>query len=75
MNTNTPPTARTDMGSMGGGYAGAQDMINNGLSANQNQVSPKQYTGFTILHCSEKFSPGQVIRVKHPVHYLIKHDL
>lgn len=26
------------IGGMGGSYAGANDMVNNGLSANQNQV-------------------------------------
>ena len=33
------PTSRQDTGNKGEGYAGATDMVNNGLSANQNQVS------------------------------------
>lgn len=39
MSSNVTPMSRPDMGSMGGSYAGANDMANNGLSANQNQVS------------------------------------
>ncbi|KAK5861915.1 hypothetical protein PBY51_017353 [Eleginops maclovinus] len=32
------PLARLDTGNKGEGYSGAKDMVNNGLSANQNQV-------------------------------------
>lgn len=39
MSFTVPPMSRPGVGSMGGGYAGANDMTNNGLSANQNQVS------------------------------------
>lgn len=39
MSSNVTPMSRPDMESMGGGYAGANDMANNGLSANQNQVN------------------------------------
>ncbi len=39
MSSNVPPMSRPVMGGMGGSYAGANDMANNGLSANQNQVS------------------------------------
>lgn len=39
MSTNVNPMSRPGMDSMGGSYAGANDMANNGLSANQNQVS------------------------------------
>lgn len=38
MGTHNAPTSRPEMGRMGGGYAGANDMTNNGLSPNQNQV-------------------------------------
>lgn len=39
MSSNVTSMSRPDMGGMGGSYAGANDMVNNGLSANQNQVS------------------------------------
>ncbi|CAJ1062699.1 replication protein A 32 kDa subunit [Xyrichtys novacula] len=38
MGSNITPMSRPDMGGMGGSYAGAMDMVNNGLSGNQNQV-------------------------------------
>lgn len=38
MNINVTSMSRPGVGSMGGSYAGANDMANNGLSANQNQV-------------------------------------
>ncbi|XP_070822791.1 replication protein A 32 kDa subunit [Chaetodon trifascialis] len=38
MSTNVTPMSRPGMDSMRGSYAGANDMTNNGLSANQNQV-------------------------------------
>lgn len=41
MSSNITPMSRPGIGSMGGSYAGASDMVNNGLSANQNQVSIK----------------------------------
>lgn len=43
MSSDVMPMSRPgnlgNTGSMGGGYAGATDMTNNGLSTNQNQVS------------------------------------
>lgn len=39
MSSNVTPMSRPVKESMGGGYAGANDMANNGLSANQNQVN------------------------------------
>lgn len=41
------------MESMGGNYGGTSDMINNGLNANQNQVSFKWYI-ITILKYNSK---------------------
>lgn len=41
MSSNITPMSRSGMESMGGNYAGTSDMINNGLNANQNQVSFK----------------------------------
>uniref|UniRef100_A0A671WSJ4 Replication protein A2 n=1 Tax=Sparus aurata TaxID=8175 RepID=A0A671WSJ4_SPAAU len=37
MSSNATPMSRSGMDNMGGSYAGANDMTNNGLSANQNQ--------------------------------------
>lgn len=39
MSSNATPMSRSGMDNMGGSYAGANDMTNNGLSANQNQVN------------------------------------
>ena len=39
MSSNITSMSRSGMDNMGGSYAGANDMTNNGLSANQNQVS------------------------------------
>lgn len=39
MSSNVTPMSRPDKERMGGGYAGANVMANNGLSANQNQVN------------------------------------
>lgn len=39
MSFNATTMSRPGVGSAAGGYAGANDMANNGLSANQNQVS------------------------------------
>uniref|UniRef100_A0A3Q3W8A9 Replication protein A C-terminal domain-containing protein n=1 Tax=Mola mola TaxID=94237 RepID=A0A3Q3W8A9_MOLML len=38
MSSNVMPVSRPGSENMGGGYAGANNMANNGLSANQNQV-------------------------------------
>lgn len=37
--SKVPPMSRMATGNMGGGYTGASDMVNNGLTASQNQVS------------------------------------
>lgn len=54
MSSNDTPMSRPSVertGGMGGGYAGANDMTNNGLSANQNQVSPNDILKFkNTLH-------------------------
>lgn len=57
MSSSAMPMSRPTMGGMDGnvgGYAGANDMTNNGLSANQNQVSlNKSDSGnkkFTVLN-------------------------
>ena len=39
MSSSVTSMSRSGKESMGGAYAGANDMVNNGLSANQNQVS------------------------------------
>ncbi|XP_008320918.1 replication protein A 32 kDa subunit [Cynoglossus semilaevis] len=36
--SKVPPMSRMTTGNMGGGYTGASDMVNNGLTASQNQV-------------------------------------
>lgn len=56
MSSSVTPMSRPGMGSiggMGGGYAGANDMTNNGLSANQNQVRINYINirFFTITYC------------------------
>ncbi|XP_028280751.1 replication protein A 32 kDa subunit [Parambassis ranga] len=38
MSSSVTPMSRPAIGGMGGSYAGANDMMNNGLNANQNQV-------------------------------------
>lgn len=43
VSSSVTPMSRPGTESMGGGYAGANDMANNGLSANQNQVTLKLY--------------------------------
>ena len=90
MSSNVTPMSRPDMdrdmGNMGGSYAGANDMANNGLSANQNQVSLndillQEYTTFKkvdsiiihllLLHTSTHYiSEENIVLLLHYI-YLI----
>lgn len=53
MSSNVTSVSRPGMGSAGpitGGYAGANDMANNGLSGNQNQVSISEVTHTEMIN-------------------------
>lgn len=53
MSSDITSMSRPGMGSMGavtGGYAGANDMANNGLSGNQNQVSLSEATDTEMIN-------------------------
>ncbi|XP_030015117.1 replication protein A 32 kDa subunit isoform X2 [Sphaeramia orbicularis] len=81
MNINTTPMSRTGMGNMGGmggmggGYTGANDMVNNGLSANQNQVlslirSCPDPQGISIQDLKQRLSGISIAVIKQAVEFL-----
>ncbi|XP_042281245.1 replication protein A 32 kDa subunit [Thunnus albacares] len=78
MSSSVTPMSRPGMGSiggMGGGYAGANDMTNNGLSANQNQVlslirgCPDQQ-GISIQDLKQRLSGMSLSVIKQAVEFL-----
>lgn len=75
MDINTTPMSRPGMGNMGGGYAGANDMVNNGLSANQNQVlslirSCPDPQGISIQDLKQRLSGISISVIKQAVEFL-----
>ncbi|XP_040899874.1 replication protein A 32 kDa subunit [Toxotes jaculatrix] len=76
MSSNITPVSRPGiMGGMGGGYAGANDMANNGLSANQNQVlslirSCPDPQGISIQDLKQRLSGISLTIIKQAVEFL-----
>ncbi|XP_026225725.1 replication protein A 32 kDa subunit [Anabas testudineus] len=75
MSFNVPPMSRPGVGSMSGGYAGASDMANNGLSANQNQVlslirSCPDPQGISIQDLKQRLSGMSLAVIKQAVEFL-----
>lgn len=78
MNINTTPISRPgmgNMGSMGGSYMGANDMVNNGLSANQNQVlslirSCPDPQGISVQDLKHRLSGISISVIKQAVEFL-----
>lgn len=78
MNINTTPMSRPGMGNMGGVggvYTGANDMVNNGLSANQNQVlslirSCPDPQGISIQDLKQRLSGISISVIKQAVEFL-----
>uniref|UniRef100_UPI0037E99632 replication protein A 32 kDa subunit n=1 Tax=Semicossyphus pulcher TaxID=241346 RepID=UPI0037E99632 len=75
MSSNITPMSRPDTGSMGGSYAGAREMVNNGLSANQNQVlslikSSPDPQGISIQELKQRLSAISLAVIKQAVEFL-----
>lgn len=76
MNINTAPMpVMGNMGGMGGSYMGANDMVNNGLSANQNQVlslirSCPDPQGISIQDLKQRLSGISISVIKQAVEFL-----
>ncbi|KAK2909998.1 replication protein A 32 kDa subunit [Channa argus] len=75
MSSNVMAILQPGMGSMGGGYAGANDMTNNGLSANQNQVlslirSCPDQQGISIQDLKHRLSGMSLAVIKQAVEFL-----
>ncbi|XP_044062635.1 replication protein A 32 kDa subunit isoform X2 [Siniperca chuatsi] len=78
MSSHVTPMSRPgidSMGGMGGGYAGANDMTNNGLSANQNQVlslirSCPDQQGISIQDLKQRLSGISLAVIKQAVEFL-----
>ncbi|XP_010793215.1 replication protein A 32 kDa subunit [Notothenia coriiceps] len=69
------PTSRQDTGSKGVGYAGATDMVNNGLSANQNQVLSlirgcPEPQGISIQDLKQRLGGTSLLVIKQAVEFL-----
>jgi len=75
MSSSMTPMSRPGMESMGGGYAGAKDMANNGLSASQNQVlslirgSPDTH-GISIQDLKQRLGGMSLAVIKQAVEFL-----
>ncbi|KAI9524020.1 hypothetical protein NQZ68_020981 [Dissostichus eleginoides] len=72
---NVVPTSRQDTGSKGEGYAGATDMVNNGLSANQNQVLSlirgcPEPQGISIQDLKQRLGGTSLLVIKQAVEFL-----
>lgn len=75
MSSNATPMSRSGMDNMGGSYAGANDMTNNGLSANQNQVlslirSCPDAQGISIQDLKQRLSGISLTVIKQAVEFL-----
>lgn len=78
VSSNDTPMSRPSVertGGMGGGYAGANDMTNNGLSANQNQVlslirSCPDQQGISIQDLKQRLSGISLAVIKQAVEFL-----
>ncbi|XP_076592488.1 replication protein A 32 kDa subunit [Chaetodon auriga] len=75
MSTNVTPMSRPGMDSMRGSYTGANDMANNGLSANQNQVlslirSCPFPQGISIQDLKQRLSGISLAVIKQAVEFL-----
>lgn len=75
MSSDITPMSRQNTGNMGGSYSGAMDMINNGLSANQNQVlslikSCPDTQGISIQELKQRLSGISLPVIKQAVEFL-----
>lgn len=75
MSSNVTSMSRSGMDNMGGSYAGANDMTNNGLSANQNQVlslirSCPDAQGISIQDLKQRLSGISLTVIKQAVEFL-----
>ncbi|KAM7421244.1 hypothetical protein PAMA_015408 [Pampus argenteus] len=75
ISSDVTPMSRPGTGSMGGGYAGANDMVNNGLSANQNQVLSlirgcPDPQGISIQDLKQRLSGISLAVIKQAVEFL-----
>ncbi|KAK7887271.1 hypothetical protein WMY93_026892 [Mugilogobius chulae] len=81
MNSSMTPMSRTNMGNvgtmggMGSGYSGANNMVNNGLSASQNQVlslirSCPDQQGISIQDIKQRLSGMSINIIKQAVEFL-----
>lgn len=75
MSSDITPMSRPNTGNMGGSYSGAMDMINNGLSANQNQVlslikSCPDAQGISIQELKQRLSGISLQVIKQAVDFL-----
>lgn len=81
MNTSMSSMSRTNMGSMGvmggtgGGYSGANNMVNNGLTASQNQVlslirSCPDQQGISLQDIRQRLSGMSINIIKQAVDFL-----
>lgn len=75
MSSNATPMSRPGKESPGGSYAGANDMVNNGLSANQNQVLSlirgcPDPQGISIQDLKQRLSVMSLAVIKQAVEFL-----
>ncbi|XP_018554209.1 replication protein A 32 kDa subunit [Lates calcarifer] len=73
--SNVAPMSRSGTDNTGGSYAGANDMVNNGLSANQNQVlslirSCQDAQGISIQDLKQRLSGMSLAVIKQAVEFL-----
>ncbi|KAM9310138.1 replication protein A 32 kDa subunit isoform 2-T2 [Pholidichthys leucotaenia] len=75
MSSNITPVSRPSAGTMAKGYPGANDMVNNGLSANQNQVlclikSCPEPQGISIQELKQRLGGMSLNIIKQAVEFL-----
>ncbi|XP_034554174.1 replication protein A 32 kDa subunit [Notolabrus celidotus] len=75
MSSDITPMSRPAAGNMGGSYSGAMDMVNNGLSANQNQVLSlikgcPDTQGISIQELKQRLSVISLPVIKQAVEFL-----
>lgn len=75
MSSNVKPMSRLGMETMGGSYAGASDMSNNGLSGNQNQVLSlirgcPDPQGISIQDIKQRLGTMSLVVIKQAVEFL-----
>lgn len=75
MSSDVKPISRPAVESTGGSYAGANDMINNGLSANQNQVlslirGAQEQKGISVQELKQRLGGMNMTVIKQAVEFL-----